>query len=226
MAKNHDYYTLAHNYALKIGLDRTDAESVATTLSVLIPLHHNWGSPDEPLWADNQHVLDSFNKLHQGRPYTRLIPDGLSINIIRVETYDDLPKTTTYGQLYHIKQGGHLLETRPNGQTESVNPRIRIAITEPIATNPVLLDALREKAKQKGLEIVVWDKDADHPDNVIGLAKMRALFADNPDQMLKIEASLRRAEDQSCWSKPTGKIKFRNRPSNTLTRMRNRQRRG
>lgn len=226
MAMNHDYYTLVHNYVLKKGMDRVDANGIATSLAVLIPLRHNFGEEEYHSWPDNQAVVESINKLNGSVPYTRIVPLDLALPVIKVATYDDLPPVTTYGQVYHIANVDEWMETKPNGITQPIQKRILISITEPLFVDIHSLSALKEKAAKQGLQIEVTCKSADHPDNIIGLAKMRQMFAAEPEQMLKAEAEAQRSEDQAGWSRTSDRIKFRGRPSTRLTRMRARQRRG
>jgi len=57
------------------------------------------------------------------------------------------------------------------------------------------------------------------------LAKLKeALTAADDKAAPKVQPE--RKEERNSWSNPTGKIKFRERPSNRLTRMRNNKRRG
>lgn len=226
MAMNHDYYTLVHNYILNKGMGRVEANNIATTLAVLIPMRHDIGKEDGHVWPENSHVVECIDKLHHGQPYTRIIPHDLGILTIHVESVEDLPRTTTYGQCYYIRNGSLFMETKLNGVTEITAPRLVVRITEPLGIDIHQLSKLREKAAQQGLRVEVLNKGVDHPDNITGLAKMKQMFANTTEKMETAEREIERAEDQGGWSKPSGKIKIRDRPTNRLTRMRNNTKRG
>lgn len=227
MAMNGEYFKLVHQYVLNQGMDEIDATDIATSLSVFIPMRYQLPD-DQPKinYLDNSHVVSSITKLHRGAPYKRIIPLGLGIRVVQVDHYSDLPHTTTYGQLYYVRHSKTWLETKPNGTTEAIPPMTLLQITEPLETDPELFKQLQASFAEKGLRIEVSNKGVDHPDNVIGLAKIKQMFAGDGSKLLQDEAELQRAEDQSSWSKPAGKIKFRNRPANNITRMRNNKRRG
>lgn len=225
MAINHNYYTLVHSYALNKGMDRVEADNIATTLAVLIPMRHDYGLQDGHTWPNNDYVVENIKKLHQGKPYQRIIPFDLAIPLIKVDSINQLPATTTYGQRYYVRSGNLFMETQLNGMTETVKKMQSLQITEPLDIDPEQLARLREKAAEQGMIIEVWDKGANHPDNVAGLAKLKeALTAADDKAAPKVQPE--RKEERNSWSNPTGKIKFRERPSNRLTRMRNNKRRG
>jgi len=225
MAMNHNYYTLVHSYALNKDMDRVEADNIATTLAVLIPMRHDYGLQDGHTWPNNDYVVENIKKLHQGKPYQRIIPFDLAIPLIKVDSINQLPATTTYGQRYYVRSGNLFMETQLNGMTETVKKMQSLQITEPLDIDPEQLARLREKAAEQGMIIEVWDKGANHPDNVAGLAKLKeALTAADDKAAPKVQPE--RKEERNSWSNPTGKIKFRERPSNRLTRMRNNKRRG
>lgn len=234
MAMNKEYYDLAYAYVMGKGMGEVEADNIATTLAVLIPMRRTTAQEEkEHGWPNNSHVVECIEKLHQGQPYQFIIPYDLGIQVIVVESVDDLPATTTYGQCYHIREANLFMETKPNGITELRSPRLTLQVTEPLGVDPDQLARLRETAAQHGLTVEVWNKDVDHPDNVIGLAKMKALFAGTAasgeqaqDKLETAELQQQRAENQSSWSKPTGKINFRTRHASNITRMRNNKRRG
>ncbi|QXO10248.1 hypothetical protein pEaSNUABM37_00289 [Erwinia phage pEa_SNUABM_37] len=224
MAMNHDYYTLVHNYVLKKGMDRVDAEDIATSLAVLIPMRHDFGKAPDHHWPYNSHVVTSITKLHQGKDYKRIVPYDLDIPVIKLDSFDDLPQATTYGQRYYIRRSNTWLETKPNGTTEVIDHVMTIEVDEPLFVDKLLLDRLREGMAQRGITLEIWKKDDSHPNNVLGLAQLRAFMAGESDRLITAELKEQRAADQGCWSKPTDRIKFRDRPTNRLTRMRNRKR--
>lgn len=225
MARNDTYYRTVNEYALKRDHGAVAADSIATTLSVLIPLHHDYGN-DISVWPTNAHVVDSINQLHDGKPHYRIWPLDLKLPVITVESFDDLPATTTYGQTYHVKQENVYLETRENGVTLTSHQLLALHIGELLTCDDTQLAALKITAEQHGYEVVVTNKPVGHPDNVAGLIRLREMFNDSNKQLLQAEVSAVREAEQSGWSKPTGKLKFRDRPATRLTRMRNNTRRG
>lgn len=233
MAMNKIYYDLVYAYVMGKGMGEVEADNIATTLAVWIPMRRITAKEEqEHVWPDNGHVVECIEKLHQGRPYQFIIPYDLDIRVITVESVDDLPSATTYGQCYHIREANLFMETKPNGITELRSPRLMLQVTEPLGVDPVELAKLQALGAERGFKVEVWNKDVDHPDNVIGLAKMKQMFAGSPDKTVDIdkaattELQQQRAENQSSWSKPTGKIQFRTRHASNITRMRNNKRRG
>lgn len=227
MAMNKEYYDIAYAYVMGKGMGEVEADNIATTLAVLIPMRRITAQEEkEHVWPNNSHVVECIEKLHQGRPYQFIIPYDLDIRVIAVESVDDLPATTTYGQCYHIREANLFMETKPNGITELRSPRLMLQVTEPLGIDPVELARLQAIGAERGFKVEVWNKGVDHPDNIIGLAKMKALFADTTDKLETAELKQQRAENQSSWSKPTGKINFRTRHASNITRMRNNKRRG
>lgn len=227
MAMNKEYYDLAYAYVMGKGLGEVEADNIATTLAVLIPMRRITAQEEkEHVWPNNSHVVECIEKLHQGRPYQFIIPYDLDIRVIVVESVDDLPVTTTYGQCYHIREANLFMETKPNGITELRSPRLTLQVTEPLGIDPDQLARLRETATQHGFTVEVWNKDADHPDNVIGLAKMKQMLAEANERSQADPQTERDVEVKGGWSKPTGKINFRTRHASNITRMRNNKRRG
>lgn len=221
MAKNADYYTQIHNHVIKLGMDRVDAEQIATTLSVLIPMSHTFGCNDGSYADKNQHVVENIKKLHQGKPYFRIWPLELKLPVITVESYSDLPTSTTYGQQYVISSDNTRLETRENGLTEVVKYVSHLQIGEPLGIDPAQLALLQEKAEQRGIQIVVTNRKADDEFNVIGLAKLRTILAESTEQAERQELADLRAIDRSGWYQPK-KLSTPNRPILPRTRTRHR----
>jgi hypothetical protein len=226
MAMNKEYYDLAYAYVMDKGMGAVEADNIATTLAVLIPTRHDIGKEDGHVWPDNAHVVECVKKLHQGESYLRIIPLGLNIPVISVDSVNELPVATTYGQRYHVCDTNLIMETKLNGVIESIGPRLTLQVSEPLGIDPDDLAKLREKATQCGFTVEVWNKDVDHPDNVIGLAKMKQMLAEANSQLQPEPQTERDVEVKGGWSKPAGKINFRTRHLSNITRMRNNRRRG
>jgi hypothetical protein len=226
MAKNADYYTQVHNYVKQLGMDRVDAEQIATTLSVLIPMRPTFGNEENDFAENNQHVVENIKKLHQGKPYFRIWPRELKLPAIMVESYNELPSATTYGQQYIISLEGTRLETRENGLTEVVKYVSHLEISEPLGFDPAQLALLQEKAEQRGIQIVVTNRQADDAFNIIGLEKLRTILAESTEQSERQELAQLRDEDRAGWYQPKQKLTFPNHPIVPRTRIRHRARGG
>lgn len=225
MARNERYYKRGYNYALRKGLDHTDAEGAATTLSVLIPLRHDFGN-EIPTLPDNDYVVASIEKLHGGKQCHRVWPFDLTFPLIRVASFKDLPVVTTYGQTYYVRDVEMYLETKMNGVTSKVKPLILMEIGEPLKTDPVQLAALKIVAEEHGLTIVETNKPINDPSNIAGLAMLGEHFRETEAAAAVTEASLAREEARTGWSRPTNKLKNRSRPASQFLRMQRRRRRG
>lgn len=227
MAKNDSYYTQVYGYVLRQGLDRVDAESIATVLSVQIPMLHDFGADEEFERPRNAHVVEQVEKLRGATKFPRIWPYDLALPRIIVEDYDDLPPVTTYGQTYFVKSVKHHLETQEDGFTRQVQ---RLAIfsigDQPFSITPEQLADLNKKVADRGMQMVVTDRKANDPLNIDGINKMMVAFAREPMALLKAEVEAARDEQRSGWSRPADTLKFRKRPSSQILRMQRRGRRG
>lgn len=227
MAMNKEYYDLAYAYVMGKGMGEVEADNIATTLAVLIPMRRITAQEEkEHVWPNNSHVVECIEKLHQGRPYQFIIPYDLDIRVIAVESVDDLPATTTYGQCYHIREANLFMETKPNGITELRSPRLMLQVTEPLGIDPVELARLQAIGAERGFKVEVWNKDVDHPDNIIGLAKMKALLPTPLINWKRQNLSSNVPKTRAAGLSRRGKINFRTRHASNITRMRNNKRRG
>lgn len=227
MAKNDSYHATAYSYALRQGLDRVDAEAIATVLSVQIPMIHHFGEDEEFERVKNAHVVEQVEKLRGATKFPRIWPYDLMLEQITVENYDDLPPVTTYGQTYFVKSTKHHLETQEDGFTRQVK---RLAIfsigDQPFSITPEQLADLNKKVADRGMQMVVTDRKANDPLNIDGINKMMVAFAREPMALLKAESEAVRDEQRSGWSRPADTLKFRKRPSSQILRMQRRGRRG
>lgn len=227
MARNEQHYDIVYDFAISKGLDPSVAADIAVSLSVLIPMRCVLDvSSSEHEAIDNKVVSANIKMLHGKDECPRVWPPGLGLPTIRLSSIDDLPKQTTYGQKYFIRDTNQLLETVKNGNTIPIARSIIITIGDPPSswTNGQLED-LRAKAKERGLDIIVTNKTSSHPDNVAGLLKLQDMFSEsmNTDHDEFVGELV---EQRFNWSQPTNKLTIRKRPITRITRMRNNRRRG
>jgi len=223
MAMNDVYHQHVLEYMLRRDVTRIAARGVAMTFATLIPMRlaHTYKPEVDAEWPDNELVVANIKRLHMNSDYPRAWPKDLGLKTIRVETEADLPQSTTYGQTYFIKDLDCLYETCANGITYKARSVLSISIGDsPHFNNSVDIEVLKAKARERGMELVVTCKAADHPDNIIGLEKMRKFLNGQEEKEIDAAGLLAdRMEERVSWSRTSGKLNIKTRPQRTITRM-------